>query len=235
MFQLRHEKATIIYYILRISWQNDMVQRKYFCSLIFHNAPPFSRTTNSTFSPTSYMVISPALPQPCQQPCHAVVSPVTLHDRVNIVPEFFFNWLSPIPDIRLTWLSTSPIINFSPVLPRPYIYHGSISSNTPPRPDIYQVIFSTSSQNRPTIIFAPILIPTAKIGSTRSINLPSCPAMNADTASSIVSHHNNLRSWRQPFMFPTRDGLVDLLLAIGKKLSPQQTCLIISATIIQKR
>merc|ERR1711966_66468 len=101
--------------------------------------------------------------------------------------------------------------------PRPYIYHGSISSNTPPRPDIYQVIFSTSSQNRPTIIFAPILIPTAKIGSTRSINLPSCPAMNADTASSIVSHHNNLRSWRQPFMFPTRDGLVDLSLAIGDK------------------
>ena len=41
--------------------------------------------------------------------------------------------------------------------------------------------------------------------------------MNADTASSLLSQHNNLRSWRQPFMFPTRDGLVDLSLAIGKK------------------
>ena len=41
--------------------------------------------------------------------------------------------------------------------------------------------------------------------------------MNADTASSILSHHNNLRSWRQPFMFPTRDGLVDLSPAIGDK------------------
>ena len=53
--------------------------------------------------------------------------------------------------------------------------------------------------------------------STRTINLPPCPTMNADTASSLVSRHNNLRSWRQLFMFPTCDGLVDLSLAIGKK------------------
>ena len=41
--------------------------------------------------------------------------------------------------------------------------------------------------------------------------------MNADTAYSIMGHHNVLGSWRQPFMFATRDGLVDLSLAIGDK------------------
>ena len=69
--------------------------------------------------------------------------------------------------------------------------------------------------------------------STRTINLPPCPTMNADTASSLVSRHNNLRSWRQLFMFPTRDGLVDLSLAIGKKAATPKMSLIINPTIIQ--
>ena len=34
--------------------------------------------------------------------------------------------------------------------------------------------------------------------------------MNTETADAILVHHNGLRSWRQPFMFATPHGLVDL-------------------------
>ena len=49
--------------------------------------------------------------------------------------------------------------------------------------------------------------------------------MNTDTVDAIVGHHNGLRSWRQPFMFATREGLVDLSLAIGDKAAtPPNVC-----------
>ena len=49
--------------------------------------------------------------------------------------------------------------------------------------------------------------------------------MNTDTADAIVGHHSGLRSWRQPFMFATRAGLVDLSLAIDDKAAtPPNVC-----------
>ena len=51
--------------------------------------------------------------------------------------------------------------------------------------------------------------------------MSACPAMNTETADDILGHHNGLRSWRQPFMFVTREGLVDLSLAVGDKAATQ--------------
>ena len=47
--------------------------------------------------------------------------------------------------------------------------------------------------------------------------MSACPAMNTESSDVDLSHHSGLRRWRQPFMFVTREGLVDLSLAIGDK------------------
>ena len=39
--------------------------------------------------------------------------------------------------------------------------------------------------------------------------------MEVETADAILGHHDGLRSWPQPFLFSTPDGVVDLSVAIG--------------------
>ena len=89
-------------------------------------------------------------------------------------------------------------------LPKPIFYQDpkSIKSSISTKPDYYHTNFCT-----------------------RIAHLPACPAMNTDTADAILGHHNGLRSWRQPFIFTTREGIVDRSLAIGDKAAaPSNVC-----------